>query len=458
MLDYLFTKITDLFCTVFSDLAARNVLVFAKNKVKISDFGLSRALGVGKDYYQSNFNVNLKLPIAWCAPECINFLKFTSQSDVWAYGVTLWEMFSYGFQPWKALTGQQILEAIDAPNFQRLEKPECCPIEFYSLMLKCWRHEPDSRPKFSEVINILPDCKPVLLQAIRNSNHTSNQKELLSYRTGDIVTVIDKSRGDSITDAAYDSFWKGVSNDRKTGIFNPSDFVAYLGQNLPSNVFPVSGSSTNHSFMQNFLSGGSSSSTGSSNGHHNHHNHTSGHHSGNHNSLASTITSTVLQSSKFIRGFLESKSHHNSNNSSPHGTRKCRLRPEMISKPQGDFKHTGHVGADGVFFGDVSFLEGKYHHLPKNHSASSSLDGSESKSKNSKLPHISHPIASYAPNSSVSLTNCKNGNYMEENHEYHEISDEDDFGPLESPPFEVCSLACACSSAFPFFFPFSLLS
>ena len=92
---------------IHRDLAARNILVFSKDTVKISDFGLSRALGVGKDYYQTNFNANLKLPIAWCAPECINFLKFTSASDVWAYGVTLWEMFSYGFQPWAAQTGQQ---------------------------------------------------------------------------------------------------------------------------------------------------------------------------------------------------------------------------------------------------------------------------------------------------------------------------------------------------------------
>lgn len=53
-----------------------------------------------------------------CAPECISYLRFTSSSDVWAYGVSLWEMFSYGFQPWAALTGQQILEAIDEPNFQ----------------------------------------------------------------------------------------------------------------------------------------------------------------------------------------------------------------------------------------------------------------------------------------------------------------------------------------------------
>lgn len=52
-----------------------------------------------------------------CAPECISYLRFTSSSDVWAYGVTLWEMFSYGFQPWAAFTGQQILEAIDEPKF-----------------------------------------------------------------------------------------------------------------------------------------------------------------------------------------------------------------------------------------------------------------------------------------------------------------------------------------------------
>ena len=59
-----------------------------------------------------------------CAPECINYLRFTSSSDVWAYGVTLWEMFSYGFQPWAALTGQQILEAIDEPNFQVRAAPD----------------------------------------------------------------------------------------------------------------------------------------------------------------------------------------------------------------------------------------------------------------------------------------------------------------------------------------------
>lgn len=133
-----------------------------------------------------------------CAPECINYLRFTSASDVWAFGVTLWEMFSYGFQPWAALTGQQILEAIDEPNFQvisqvsqelvycrlykqqwkeksnkcflclvkytilyfhtqRLEQPEACPKEYYTVMLKCWQHDPAKRPKFVDLMNILPD-------------------------------------------------------------------------------------------------------------------------------------------------------------------------------------------------------------------------------------------------------------------------------------------------------------
>lgn len=145
---------------IHRDLAARNILVYSKDSVKISDFGLSRALGVGKDYYQTNFNVNLKLPIAWCAPECINFLKFTTSSDVWAFAVTMWEMFSYGFQPWAALTGQQILEAIDEPGGQRLERPIHCPHDFYNVMSDCWKHQPHERPKFSELVNMLQDAKP----------------------------------------------------------------------------------------------------------------------------------------------------------------------------------------------------------------------------------------------------------------------------------------------------------
>jgi serine/threonine protein kinase len=74
-----------------------------------------------------------------CAPECISYLRFTSASDVWAYGVTLWEMFSYGFQPWAALTGHQILEAIDEPNYQVISKLCPCTTEILWVCKLCSR-------------------------------------------------------------------------------------------------------------------------------------------------------------------------------------------------------------------------------------------------------------------------------------------------------------------------------
>jgi len=258
---------------IHRDLAARNILVFSKDKVKISDFGLSRALGVGKDYYKTNFNVNLKLPIAWCAPECINYLRFTNASDVWAFGVCLWEMFSYGFQPWAALTGLQILEAIDAPNYQRLEQPDCCPSEYYTLMMKCWQDDAAKRPRFGEIYDQLPDMKPEQLKAVVNC--AEPKKDHLLYRQGDIISVLDRNTGTP--------FWKGVLSTGKTGYFNPSNTVAFL-EGLPS--------SSRDSFSR----------------------------------------------------------------VSDHRISKRKLRTEMISKPQNDFKHTGHVGIDGATFGDIAFL------------------------------------------------------------------------------------------------------
>lgn len=65
-------------------------------------------MGYGEEYYRSEFNLSMKLPIAWCAPECINFLRFTSSSDVWAYGVFLWEVFTYGQTPWEGISGSQV--------------------------------------------------------------------------------------------------------------------------------------------------------------------------------------------------------------------------------------------------------------------------------------------------------------------------------------------------------------
>ena len=83
-----------------------------------------------------------------------SFLVFFSShkhSFAQAFGVTMWELFSYGFQPWAALTGHQILEAIDEPGGQRLEQPIHCPKDHYSIMEACWRHNPCDRPSFAQV-------------------------------------------------------------------------------------------------------------------------------------------------------------------------------------------------------------------------------------------------------------------------------------------------------------------
>lgn len=108
-----------------------------------------------------------------CAPECITFLKFTSASDVWAFGVTLWEMFSYGFQPWAAQTGQQILEAIDEPNCLRLEQPLHCPAEHYSIMQQCWRHGKNGLIQLIQVswVWLVIVCLQLDLRVFKNSEN-----------------------------------------------------------------------------------------------------------------------------------------------------------------------------------------------------------------------------------------------------------------------------------------------
>ncbi|XP_022832888.1 tyrosine-protein kinase PR2 isoform X2 [Spodoptera litura] len=286
---------------IHRDLAARNILVFSKDRVKISDFGLSRALGVGKDYYQTNYNVNLKLPVAWCAPECILFLRFTSASDVWAFGVCLWEMFTYGFQPWAAFSGQQILEAIDAPNFQRLERPECCPEAYYTTMLECWAHDFNNRPKFKDLSAKLASIRPEQVQATVNFTKPEDGRRntLLEYKSGQVITVLGK---ENMTKC---SLWYGVLPGGACGMFDPTHTKPYTPPE--KNVCYVSGSLSPHPIRQS----------------------------------ARSIRSSLLRS--------DVKRHTY--------TGKRTIQRSMISSPQGDVKHTGHVGLDGAYFGDISFLD-----------------------------------------------------------------------------------------------------
>uniref|UniRef100_A0A8B9HZ96 Tyrosine-protein kinase n=1 Tax=Astyanax mexicanus TaxID=7994 RepID=A0A8B9HZ96_ASTMX len=122
---------------VHRDLAARNVLLVNQHYAKISDFGLSKALGADDNYYKAR--TLGKWPLKWYAPECINFHKFSNKGDVWSYGVTMWEAFSYGGKPYKKMKGPEVISMIQ--NGNRMECPAGCPEAMYEVMKDCWTYK-----------------------------------------------------------------------------------------------------------------------------------------------------------------------------------------------------------------------------------------------------------------------------------------------------------------------------
>ncbi|XP_078319395.1 inactive tyrosine-protein kinase transmembrane receptor ROR1-like isoform X3 [Crassostrea virginica] len=131
---------------VHRDLAARNILVGDNLSVKISDFGLSRDI-YSSDYYR--VQSKSLLPVRWMPLEAILYGKFTTESDVWSYGVVLWEIFSYGLQPYYGYTNQEVIDVVRSR--QILPNPEDCPPRMYGLMVECWHENPTRRPTFREI-------------------------------------------------------------------------------------------------------------------------------------------------------------------------------------------------------------------------------------------------------------------------------------------------------------------
>ncbi|XP_070588669.1 tyrosine-protein kinase ZAP-70 [Erythrolamprus reginae] len=136
---------------VHRDLAARNVLLVNHHYAKISDFGLSKALAADDSYYMAK--TTGKWPLKWYAPECILFRKFSSKSDVWSYGVTMWEAFSYGQKPYKRMKGPEVMAFLE--EGKRMESPSRCPEEMYKLMNLCWTYKWEDRPNFAAVETLI---------------------------------------------------------------------------------------------------------------------------------------------------------------------------------------------------------------------------------------------------------------------------------------------------------------
>ncbi|XP_016988122.2 epidermal growth factor receptor isoform X1 [Drosophila rhopaloa] len=137
---------------VHRDLAARNVLVQTPSVVKITDFGLAKLLSTDSDEYKADGG---KMPIKWLALECIRNRIFTSKSDVWAFGVTIWELLTFGQRPHENIPAKDIPDLIEVGL--KLEQPAICSLDIYCTLLSCWHLDAAMRPTFKHLTTVFAE-------------------------------------------------------------------------------------------------------------------------------------------------------------------------------------------------------------------------------------------------------------------------------------------------------------
>ncbi|XP_046317978.1 non-receptor tyrosine-protein kinase TNK1 isoform X2 [Marmota monax] len=193
---------------VHRDLATRNLLLASPRTIKVADFGLVRPLGGARGRYV--MGGPRPIPYAWCAPESLRQGAFSSASDVWMFGVTLWEMFSGGEEPWAGVPPYLILQRLEKDR-ARLPRPPLCSRALYSLALRCWAPHPADRPSFSCLEGLLQEAWPSEGRCVRSVTEPG----ALRMEPGDPITIIEGSP-DSTT-------WKGQNGRTfKVGSFPAS--------------------------------------------------------------------------------------------------------------------------------------------------------------------------------------------------------------------------------------------
>ncbi|MBN3296323.1 EGFR factor, partial [Amia calva] len=179
---------------VHRDLAARNVLVKTPQHVKITDFGLAKLLNADEKEYHADGG---KVPIKWMALESILHRIYTHQSDVWSYGVTVWELMTFGSKPYDGIPASEIAGVLE--KGERLPQPPICTIDVYMIMVKCWMIDADSRPRFRELIaefsKMARDPSRYLVIQGDERMHLPSPTDSKFYRTlidgDDMVDVVD---------------------------------------------------------------------------------------------------------------------------------------------------------------------------------------------------------------------------------------------------------------------------
>ncbi|XP_055527832.1 insulin-like receptor isoform X2 [Wyeomyia smithii] len=177
---------------VHRDLAARNCMVAGDLTVKIGDFGMTRDI-YETDYYRKG--TKGFLPVRWMSPESLKDGVFSSSSDVFSYGVVLWEMATLASQPYQGLTNDQVLRYVIDGGV--MERPENCPDKLYDLMRRCWQHRPTARPTFLDIINmLLPDANDRFL-AVSFYNSPDQEPAQHQINMDDVTTPLHPGGGGS---------------------------------------------------------------------------------------------------------------------------------------------------------------------------------------------------------------------------------------------------------------------
>uniref|UniRef100_A0AAX7SCR4 Ephrin type-A receptor 7 n=1 Tax=Astatotilapia calliptera TaxID=8154 RepID=A0AAX7SCR4_ASTCA len=195
---------------VHRDLAARNILVNCNLVCKVSDFGLSRVIDDDPEAVYTT--TGGKIPVRWTAPEAIQYRKFTSASDVWSYGVVMWEVMSYGERPYWDMSNQDVIKAIE--EGYRLPAPMDCPPGLHQLMLDCWQKDRAERPKFDQVVGILD-------KMIRNPN---TLKTPVGTCTRPISPLLDQSTPDFTSFRSVGEWLEAIKMERYRDNFTAAGY------------------------------------------------------------------------------------------------------------------------------------------------------------------------------------------------------------------------------------------
>ncbi|CAO4384088.1 unnamed protein product [Caenorhabditis nigoni] len=163
---------------VHRDLAARNVLITSSKICRIADFGLAKRY-TDKNYYRIKNGKQVTLPVRWMAPESVQTYKFTEKTDVWSYGITLYEIFTLGNRPYAQIPNEELEEFLR--NGMRNEQPDYCHDDLYALMKNCWHKSPDVRPNFNTCVHYLKahmkECAGELLNRVDQQLHLELEEQ-----------------------------------------------------------------------------------------------------------------------------------------------------------------------------------------------------------------------------------------------------------------------------------------